>query len=533
MDFLEYNHQMVRKTEVSNFINSGDFLSLRNQRILLVLPNLTNPDYYIYTKVIIEYLLNTGNSVAVMIDSSNYSKRVRKAQELLISEIQNFGKEKTKIEKFSISLPVANISEYFQNVYTIGDILEISSNFKFFSKSLHSAFCSEIALSSDPNLLIEKHRKSLVNLAQQFIATYAESKAMIAKQNPTIVMFFNGRYPAQAAVKEASEELGLPWFSIEHGSTPSKSLHIEQFQTQDRERIQGFISSWSSNLNQKDLEKIDLLVKDWLLSQQTSLKQNSFLNIKSEFKRMFMNNEQLATIFTSSLHEEISCPNWNNDNIRTLTAKTITHALELRKIGLRPIVRMHPNTGNGNWRDICILITSLRNHGVEYILPWEPISSYELADSSKVISTWRSTIGLEMLAIGRSINLLSQSHYDLVTSLAVIDERCDSITKVTEIHEMSETATLAIYYYTNYGIGIHELSQNGIINLGRETYSNILLPHLVLRSIKRRLLILSPLVFGYHATANNLKNFFQLLLGEDLGLRCMNLVLRRHLGRRF
>ena len=506
-------------------INSGEFLRINNEVILIVLPSLTNPDYYKYTEAIVKFLHSKKNQVTILFESSR-SKRHQNALKVLRRNLEDLEGVRFQDQKIPDSKTEFRASSYFSNIIFAGEIPSLESPFRHLSKSLHSTFCSEIAHSSDPYFPLKKRKRELITAAQQFLHNYDETKRLLSTDKFTSVFFFNGRFPSQAGVKEAAEEAGIPWFSIEHGSVPSKSIHVEQFQTQDRLSIQKFISSWSSQLRHAEVDSIRVAVANWLTMQKKNRKQNLFLNTNFENLGRFENSSQLAAIFTSSLHEEISCPNWSNDNIQTLTLRTIQHATFLKEQGLRPVVRMHPNTGNGSWRDVGILESNLRRMKVDYILPWEQVSSYALAAKSEVVSTWRSTLGLEMLAAGVSINLLSDSQYDLITNCDPLLSSNLPFKYVTDPHSHSDSSQFVLYYYFNHGISLEQLSVDFSNSSKESDYHKALLPHFVLRGIRRRLSVLSPLILGYYASPNNWNKILCFLLGDALGFKTMNQALK-------
>ena len=511
----------------SDYVNSGEFLKFQGRRALFATSEIHNPAYFVYLLGIARYLKKINCEVDFIFFTNPNQRKFRKAvkcfeEKLGLYELCN--------SKVSLILKEPNLDKYgsiilqLSSMKTIEDFKSLATRFNYLSDSIYSTFCSSYSLTSDPQYVLKRMRNKHLDLGRDFLLNYERTTSLLNAEEYDAVFFFNGRYPSQAAIKEAAEEIGVEWFAVEHGSVPGSSVHVEKFQTQDRDSIQSFIRSWSDRLRITDAEDFSRQSQLWLKRQQSDINQNPFLRTNMNGSQFFTEGGKLATIFTSSLDEEIACPGWGDDDIRSLMERTVRFSKKLISDGFNPIVVIHPNTGNKTWHDLSLMYKTFSNEGISFIPPWAEVSSYQLAHQSEVIATWRSTIGLEMIAKSVPINLLSVSQYDSLLQPCRIDDDVIGYCAIGDEAPDSTLANLIIYYYSHHGYRLESFLDE--IPLGSEisNFRKILLEGNLVLGARRRLKAVLVLFRGFSATPNEYSKFLQPIFGVRFSKFCLKVL---------
>lgn len=462
----------------SDYVNSGDFLKFQGGRALFATSEIQNPAYFVYLLGIASHLQKIDCDVDFVFFANPNQRKFKKAIRYFEGELNRYELCNSKV---SLILKEPNLDQYesivlqLHSMQIIGDFKNLATGFKYLSDSIYSTYCSSYSLTSDPKYSLKRMKDKHLKLGRDFLINYEHITSLLNVQDYGAVFLFNGRYPSQAGIKEAAEESGVEWFAVEHGSVPESSVHIEKFQTQDRDSIQSFIESWSIRLNVTEAEDFSRRSQLWLKRQQSDITQNPFIRGGLTGFPTFAEGRKLATIFTSSLDEEIACPGWGDDDIRSLIERTVRLSKKLMSEGFNPVVVIHPNTGNKTWHDLSLMYRTFSKEGISFIPPWAEVSSYQLAQQSEVIATWRSTIGLEMIANSVSINLLSESQYDLLLNPCRVDDDYIKYCAVGDGTPNSYLANLIIHYFSHHGYRLESLLDEIPLSLEILSFRKILL----------------------------------------------------------
>ena len=301
-------------------------------------------------------------------------------------------------------------SGYFDAEYAIMSDLKIhSTEHPSLGSSLYSEFATAVALSSNPNFSVTHMQNQIRQMIKRYLYSHDQTHLAVTSFQPDAIIVLNGRFLQQAASKDVATDNSLPTYFLEHGGQPGDKYHLELFQTQDRLEFQRrYIRDLSRT--QIPTEIIDALLNQY----QTDALLNPF--IENRLVETSKKNGQalLASIFTSSIDEEVACPSWNYDNVENLTKRTIALSNYLIARGYQVIVVIHPNAMNKSWADLSLQIRTLTQNGIAFVPPWGELSSYKILSDSDLVVTWRSTIGLEAAAYGKDLLVISDSHFDLI-----------------------------------------------------------------------------------------------------------------------
>jgi hypothetical protein len=504
-------------------MNSGT-KNFSKKRVILFLETIDNPFYYQYLYAISKKISDSEGHLQIVsldeafsihnIKSSPRFLRRRRALRLvemdLLSSLPNISVSHRS------SRPTRNVKKYTRlKLLPLGltdELREVFPEYKYLGPSLHSLSTSALTMSSDPMAKIVKYKNVLRRACSSYITNFQIANESIKQFNPELLILLNGRTPEQAVFREVAEKMNLSWLCLEHGAKPGKSYFLEDFQTQDRQRTQEIIRSYSQNLSTDDLDCILTEIDFWIQRQSSDRNQNPTLSLRDLNKPKLPAGQEFFPIFTSSIDEEMSCPNWSNDNVRSLTERTIKAAKLAALKGLYPVVVIHPNTLNKKWHDLSLIYSELKKQDVEISLPWHQISSYEYLEVSRVIATWRSTIGLEAVLKDKEVVLLSDTVYDELIDFQSLSS-IDFSNLVTNRRNFLDIllAKLTIHYYTNFGYDLFvDLSSAEIEKI--QTYEKLLPLGGIVRSIQNKVRkYLRPLrVYG--ATPREVFDFLSLFM---------------------
>jgi hypothetical protein len=383
------------------------------KRVLIALPGGGNPMYYEYHIEILKLLTNSGVKIFfVQTVALNLENLIPWILDRCFQRYSRFKFRTTSLTKWLSrrALKSQQWAHYFKKEYRVMDDLKVNAlEHPSLGDSLYSEFATTLALSSNPSFPVFDLQNTIHRLIQKYLYSHQATSLAVEAFHPDAIVVMNGRFLSQAATKDVANTNHIPVFYLEHGGQPGLKYHLEVFQTQDREAFQ------RDFLNSTSKPAIPAKIVDDLLDQYRT---NSLVNpfMKSRHSEMPKQDvpRPLASVFTSSIDEEVACPNWNLDNVETLTKRTIELSNELKTQGYRVIVVIHPNAMNKSWADLSLQMKAFTKGEIEFVRPWSDFSSYKILSDSDLVVTWRSTIGLEATAYGKNLLVISDSNYDLV-----------------------------------------------------------------------------------------------------------------------
>lgn len=250
--------------------------------------------------------------------------------------------------------------------------------------------------------------------------------------------------------------------------------------------VQKFVKNAYEQFNSTELMEVREFGLAWASRNQTDRNQNPYLRSgDGSWDNLPSYSTPICAIFTSSMDEEISCPNWGEDDIRKLTLKTISLAKKMKERGVCTVVILHPNILNKSWHDYSLTTYLLNKHDVEYLDPFAVTSSYWYLENADYLVTWRSTIGVEALISNKIINVISRTMFDeLIGGLGEEIYAAQSF----DINLSLANSTMAnclIHYLSHYGYKI-DFQSNKSKKISEEI--NIILPNGGIgHSVKNRL----------------------------------------------
>lgn len=271
------------------------------------------------------------------------------------------------------------------------------------------ALSSLITLTRRTDVSLVKDRGTLAALCAASILVYDRTRALIQEHSPDQVLLFNGRFATTRAVMRAAESLGVPWLIHERGGSKDRYWAVDYI-PHDIDRLQqDMLAHWKEE-NAPHGHAFFQARRDRVEHGWHSLTKDQQ---RGRLPAFFGDGAGWVTFFTSSEDEMASI----GDRFRSPAFPTQESAIRAvaaavaRIPGLRLCVRVHPHVSHKSredqrfWEEFSL-------PGVEVIAASDPVDSYALIDSSRVVCSYGSSVGIEATYWGRPSLLLSRAYYD-------------------------------------------------------------------------------------------------------------------------
>ena len=283
------------------------------------------------------------------------------------------------------------------------------------------------------------------------------------------IIFLNGRFPDQSAIKFFCKLNDKDFLCLEGGMPTGKRMHLSKFQS-------SVVSELSQEL-QSQLNRTDISIHhqiefadNFLQKNMTDKRFNHYLSLAtSSISKIAAEIEKLKiiTIFPISLGEFRS-----NNGIESFGWASQYEAIEnsIRYLAEREYeirIRMHPNGARNSWRDIKALENLCERYRVKIYLPWDEIDSYQLLKESEYVFTWGSTIGLEASALGKKTYVYGKSNYSEIADIRIFSPMTLLEPDLENWTPNKNLAKQAIFIRNNYGVNLqsHILSSGSTLIL--------------------------------------------------------------------
>jgi hypothetical protein len=232
----------------------------------------------------------------------------------------------------------------------------------------------------------------------------------------------NGRYAVQRAILEAAGAKGLDSLCYERSRFPERA-YLRPYRVHDRVDSQKDFRTSRSSIQTESRS----LVQAWISARANpDSGVNPFAKKFAPTKQLQQTESRNSVLFFSSSRDELEGlgSQWTNFGWRDQYHAFSEIGHFLRGKGYGTTIRLHPNLANKSLEDILQEfenVNRLRAEGFDVIGPLDSSNSYELAASAKAIVVSRSTIGIESLALGIPVFVTSNSFYDELSNVCVLD----------------------------------------------------------------------------------------------------------------
>ncbi len=285
-----------------------------------------------------------------------------------------------------------------------------------------------IDLTRDPSPKLSQCIRLVDLLAKTALLSYLFCSKILTSNSYDSIVLFNGRFAAEHAAKMAAQKLNITVYYHERGGTRNRYFFASYMPHQFEKRISE-ISSVSSRYSQSELAKFGTQFFQGTRNGE-AISWHSFvgqqLNENQSLKKLYPNLKshlKLVTYYSSSDDEyaALDCQvkpfiSWESQEKAIPTIQKIlnTHGYQLC-LRVHPHLIMKSPEEQAKWERVGQLVEQA---GGLYVSAGDPINSYSLLNISSFIITGGSTIGVEALAEGLPVIVLTECVYqDLSPSI--------------------------------------------------------------------------------------------------------------------
>lgn len=438
---------------------------ISGKKIALVVTPIANPLYLRYIADIVSRSTRNPNTGITLINMMNVnfefnSKKTlpggstAKAQKEVLHSIAETYKEHVDFLTVDANKYTWLSKKMTANCKKMSDLKDVSQYSNYLCNSVQSILSTSYIKSTNPNANLEKYRRIVNELESDFQKSYKATKTLFAEHSFETVIFLNGRWPAEAAIRFACIEAGIDFLSLEHGMPRGVNYHLEPFQTQERDLKQQFLIEKITDFCDQEIYDESNM---WLQNQRKNVIQNAFLT-ENRIQNIKTDGSEVV-FFTSSVDENIGSPGYLNDGWPTQHEAIIELGPKLMEIGLRLVVRIHPNALNKAWQDIFQIIKACRITGSVCLLPTANISTYSLLDNTKKVIVWKSTLGLEANAMNKSVYLIAENDYDQMIDAVRIKPGFSHFPENWDIDSLKSRYVICCKKNNGFPLGVKPLAE--------------------------------------------------------------------------
>jgi len=305
---------------------------------------------------------------------------------------------------------------------------------------------------SHDNLYLDSLRKRYLfrKYTKSFFQTLDSILPLLETYEIKKVVFLNGRWPQEAAIRHFCESNGIEFMSLEHGKPKNQRFHLERFQTQEYKYLREYFKNTRDKLKPEEIQTAEKWAEAWLEAQAKTTGGNQFFRggdpLPDECR-----TGNFVLLLNSSFDERFSnlgmeMNGWNSQE------EAFARVIErLKSLDFNLVFRIHPNTASKSWFELLRLVKLLKGLQVKYILPWTEISTYDLMDKANFIVSWGSTSSLEATAKGIPAVNLGRTQYDNLVDITLWSPTDLSDLPIPKNQPSHSKSKVAIYLTRNWG----------------------------------------------------------------------------------
>ena len=416
-----------------------------NKKILFYSPYAIFPFHFETELELAEKYLEQGDDVTFLICNGELASCdpnpehkysiCAKCKSRKASGINWLGKDRVTVKSFyQISREQQQIIREFESI-NILSLEQLKAIYVDGSDIGMAVFGSIICNLREPYPDIKKYieliRKNLTAAA----IVHFSIKNQIENDRPNEIIVFNGRMALIRPVLRLAQSLGITIYVHERSGNLNQYTLSKDIYPHDLNFMKQEIELTYRNSSLTEPQKIDIAAT-WFEERannhpQAWLSFTKDQNKELKPKSLVSNNINIA-IFNSSEDEMMSISGWENPFYKDQSDGIYKIIDEFKNIDkVKFFLRVHPNLAKVNNSQTQFIQKVLSNFSnLEVIPPDSPVSTYTLIDTSDIVITFGSTVGIETvyrrkpsILMGRAIYedlgglILPNSHTELVKIL--------------------------------------------------------------------------------------------------------------------
>jgi len=307
-----------------------------------------------------------------------------------------------------------------------------------------------------------KHKQYCLSLAANYIYAYHFVSDLIKINKYKSVVLFNGRFSSLKGAVEAARAHSLNIYYHERGANMNK-FFFKSYQPHDLNAIQRDILCVWNEAQLKFGNSAVLIAKQFFEDQSRAIDQGwkSFvadqeINSAEPFLKMAqgLSLSGKVVVYFSSSNDEWAATGYTNISPFGSQIEAVEALYSACKHnGHSLIIRIHPNqpaSENALWNKLLLLENLI-------IVPSHcKASSYYLLQSSDVVATYGSTVGVESVYWGKPSILLSLCLYSNIGVSVVSPKDCHELTQILASIDSIPVDNVTSYkygfYFKNHGV---------------------------------------------------------------------------------
>lgn len=340
------------------------------------------------------------------------------------------------------------------------DAAEVSSIIDFHSASFDSATLdgfdlgmgiksSLLSLTRDTSVSPTDHISYSMSLARDAVMLYRLTVDLLRTRQYDGVVLFNGRLAPVRAIRRACEATGTRYFVHERGSSNDKYAVYDCATPHQPAKYRGWVDTWWQSAHEPMRN-----AREFLDRRRNGIVTSWYSYTGEQVKGTIPpgSGRKRVTFFTSSedelaaIGDELPSDSAFCDQITAITSL----GAACRERGWEFVIRFHPNTSKH-----ATSLMQIAEESAEVICaPSGKVDSYALAESSDLVFTQNSTMGIEAASAGKSVFYTGRN----------IFEACRSVRRVKTDADLSEALDtcaqpdpLDAFKYANF-FGTHGIS---------------------------------------------------------------------------
>jgi len=287
-----------------------------------------------------------------------------------------------------------------------------------------------------------------------YAAVYDAAVETLRRQRPDAVVLFNGRWLHEWAAREAADHLEIPVIVLETGRDESHFSTYAQSAHDRHQFTERFRWVWETRAGMSETEAHETAHR-WFTSRRTSpASDNPFVRLQvAGVVPAPVDGTKRIVYYTSSLDELLGAGrSWLSPFGSQEEILERLVALAAKDDSVQLIIRVHPHTLLKNSRDQAFWAEFERESGdhVVVIGPDSAVDSYALAESSQLVLSMCSTMGLEAAYWGVPSATVGPALYDTLNVTTVVRDLDDAFSVEVSDEERDRRRERALQW------GLHE-----------------------------------------------------------------------------
>lgn len=361
------------------------------------------------------------------------------------------------LDKQGVNYEVVNFNK-FEYIFT-GDFSNVNElrSYSYDGQNIGLSVCSSlISTYRDHEFDTIAKRKDVIREINVAINVLKTAKDNIAKFNPDVVCFFNGRLSTNAPILGTCISNNIQYSIFEFTLRKEKYHLLENGTPHNYEcRYKELLELWEA---EGDLDKKNTIGRDFFEKKYKGdlTVGANFLVGQDQHSSLNIEGKKIVSFFNSSLDEFVSVPGWEemysvfNGEYEAIH-NTCRHFQDRKDIVF--VLRIHPNLSyldNTQMRELEKL-KSFQN--LIIIPPTSKVYSYNIINESDLIIVFNSTIGIEACYMGKATIALAKNFYDKldVTYMPKNEDEFYDFIENTPPPKPKENTYRYGYWWMNFG----------------------------------------------------------------------------------